>query len=459
MPNNSQSRRRVLVIAYHFPPNASSGTFRTLKFVKYLPQFGWIPVVLTVDPRHEQIEPMDPALVQQVPEGVPVIRTYAWSPAKFRKKRTDTAPNTQSAGNVSANKTSQPSWRKRLTTVILKLIKFPDRCSGWYPFAVWNGWLAIRRYKIDMIFSSGPPFTGTLVGLTLKLLTGKPLVSDFRDPWGEKTYGRGEDNLPLSRQARWAQALKQKIFANSKCIINVSTDLTAKGQASVSRDLQSKFVTIYNGFDPNDFPLLPPRASDGKFRIVYTGCFYAGMREPRQFLLAMQKLADRHPQEFEQIEVWFVGAMAWIEANAAWCASLGLGEHAQFKPFVPHNESLKLLGESDLLLTIGSMKKADTGNLPAKIFEYAATSRPIIALVHEGESAQFIRGYGIGRLADPEDPEAIATTLLEMYREIRAGTFPTEPNVAFLRQYDRRELTRQLAEAFDTVTARVTTHD
>ena len=77
------NKKNVLIIAYHFPPTASSGTFRTLKFVKYLPQFGWNPIVLTVDSKHEPLEPMDLALLQKVPEGVRVIRTYAWLPLKL----------------------------------------------------------------------------------------------------------------------------------------------------------------------------------------------------------------------------------------------------------------------------------------------------------------------------------------------------------------------------------------
>jgi glycosyltransferase involved in cell wall biosynthesis len=447
--NQSSVNKRVLIIAYHFPPNASSGTFRTLKFVKYLPQFGWDPIVLTVEPHHEHIEPMDPSLVHQVPQGVPVIRTYAWSPQKLRKRNNPTPP---AQVTDEAHNCAQFSWIKRLIKLALLFVQFPDRCSGWYPFAVWRGWRLIRHYRVDVIYSSGPPFTGTLVGLTLKLLTGKPLVSDFRDPWGDKTYGRTPEEVPLTRNNRWVHSLKTKIYTHSTFILNVSADLTAKAQSALPKDLHSKFVTVLNGFDPNDFPSFPPRPSDKKFRIVYTGYFYAGMREPREFLLALQIIANRYPKDFTQFETWFVGDMQWLHSNSSWVTSLQLGEHVQFMPFVPHRENLALLAQSDLLLMIGSIKKADTGNLPAKVFEYAATKCPILALVHEGEAARFVRECGTGRVANPEDPEEIAAVLLQMYREIHAGTFPIQPNEAFLRQYDRRELTRQLGALFDEVT-------
>ena len=446
----SPRRKRALIVAYYFPPIGTSGTFRTLKFVKYLPQFGWDPVVLTVDARHEYLEPKNEALLSQLPPSVTVVRTYAWSIQKLLRR----AQKSESQSNLPNDLVSseRPSFLQRVRGFVRDLLQFPDRRSGWFPFALVKGMIAIRKYDVDVIYSSAPPYTGTLVGLGLKLLTGKPLISDFRDPWVNNTYRCSQDQQPVAWQMRWARVLQYKTFLHSTRIINISADLTTKAQSAVPLECRAKFLTIYNGFDVDDFSPSPPRVADGKFRIVYTGCFYEGSREPKNFLRALRLLADHHPLEFEQIEAWFVGDMVWAVANAAWCDRLMLGEHVQFKPFLPHKANLKLLAESDLLLMIGSVDQADTGTLPAKIFEYAATRRPMLALVHAGESAQFVKGCGIGRLANPENPEEIATTLLEMYREIRAGTFPTEPNLEFLRQYDRRELTRQLAELFTAVT-------
>lgn len=450
MLNHSPAQRRVLLIAYHFPPNASSGTFRSLKFVKYLRQFGWEPVVLSVDPRYEPCEPMDPALLADMPDDVTVIRTQAGLPLQSRQQTTAKKPPTQPPvgdSNPGTTTTGSSGWNWFKKSV-QEFVQFPDRHNGWYPFAVWAGWRAIRRYQVDALYASSPPSTGILVGLTLKLLTGKPLVSDFRDPWS-KTYGKIIDQQSLSRKERWLHILETKVFAVSSYIINVSVDLTDRARANSPPTATAKFITIYNGFDTADFAPVLHRVADEKFRIVYTGCFYDGMREPTEFLLALQILANQSPQEFQAMEVWFVGDLEWIRDHSTWVAQLGLGAHAQFKPFVPHQESLHLLAESDLLLMIGSIKKTDTGNLPAKLFEYAATRRPILALVHEGESAKFVRSYGMGRSANPENPQEIANVLLQMYREIRAGTFPSEPNTEFLHQYDRRELTRQLATVLD----------
>lgn len=445
--------KNVLVIAYHFPPDASSGTFRTLKFVKYLPQWGWNPIVLTVDPRHEPLEPMDPALVQQVPSGVKVIRTFAWSFWDLFIGRRTGKPASGIHKLVGCKIRQGGAFEKLklwMRSLLLRTL-FPDRCNGWYFFAVWAGWWAIRRHHVDVLYSSAPPYTGTLVGLTLSKLTGKPLVSDFRDPWAVNTYRQNREGQSIARQELWAQALERKVFMRSACVINISAELSSKAKNTVPESLRGKFATIHNGFDRDDFKTDSKSVAGDRFRVVYAGTFYEGSREPRNYLLALRLLADRHPKEFERIYTRFVGGMEWAEENAAWCNTLNLGEHVQFSAFLPHRENLKVLAEADLLLMIGSVKKSDTGTLPAKLFEYAASGRPILALVHEGESARFVRGYGLGRIANPEDPESIAAVLLATVKEIRDGTFPTEPDIEFLRRYDRRELTRQLAEVFDSV--------
>jgi len=40
--------KRVLIIAYHFPPDGAVGALRPFKFAKYLPACRWEPYILTV---------------------------------------------------------------------------------------------------------------------------------------------------------------------------------------------------------------------------------------------------------------------------------------------------------------------------------------------------------------------------------------------------------------------------
>ncbi len=78
--------KRVLMVAYHFPPLAgSSGIQRTLRFVQHLPAFGWEPAVLTADPRAYERTSND--LDADVPRGVPVVRAFALDTARHLSSR------------------------------------------------------------------------------------------------------------------------------------------------------------------------------------------------------------------------------------------------------------------------------------------------------------------------------------------------------------------------------------
>lgn len=409
--------KRVLVIAYFFPPDASSGTFRTLKFVKYLQQFGWECVVVSVDPKYEPLEPKDETLLRQIPASAVVIRTRAWS-------------------------------RSKLARGLWKRIGFPDRYLGWFPFALWHGWRAVKKYRPDVVYTTAPPFTGSLAGYVLSKLTGKPLVSDFRDPWVGDHYIRNYSPMRL----RWARWLERTTFARSARVINISEGLSSRARERAPQLPGERFAVITNGFDPDDFDKLPARVANGEFRITYTGCFYPPAREPRCFLQAMAWLAQNHPGEFGEMRAYFVGEPGWRDANAAWVDELKLGEHARFLPFQPHHEAVRLLGESDVLLLLGSVRKTDTGTLTGKLMEYLAAGRPIFALAHEGELAQVVRESGIGVVANPERVEDIGVKLFQLYREIRAGRFPRTANAEVVARFDRRELTRRLAAILDDAT-------
>jgi len=439
-------RKKVLVLAYYFAPVGASGTFRTLKFVKYLCRHGWESIVVTVAPEYEPLESVDESLLSEVPPATVVYRTYAWQPNRLFRRRF--------RGNTATPATEGGPPRQRrqsaLRSAIRSIVRSIGR-SGWYPFAVWAALKATWKHDVDLIYASGPPFACSLAGLTLKRLTGKPLVSDFRDPWGSNTY----HDSPHSLNARLALYLERKTFQASDRIINVSSDLETKAKSRSPAYLADRFVTIPNGFDPEDFPephRLPGSSTCSEFRITYTGCFYPGNREPFNFLRALDLLRAQEPELFEDIRADFVGEEQWAVEHREWLSQLNLGDHVMFRPFMSHREAVALLHESDILLMIGSVKAADTGSLPAKLFEYLAVGQPILALVHDGESARFVRNSGVGMVADPERPEDICTALTRLIRLIRSGQFGKQMNEALLRRHDRRHLAAELASVFDAIT-------
>ena len=431
------SRRRVLVVAYFFPPDSSSGTFRTLKFVKYLPQLGWEPVVLTVDPSRERFSPKDPALLSQVPAGTHVLRTWAFSPGKW----VYAVRNRYLAGDDAG----QPLLRMA-RSMFEWLILFPDRCRGWFPFAVLRGWRAIRKHRIDVIYTSAPPNTTSLVGLALHKLTGRPLVSDFRDPWIGNPYFKSCGSL-LERTAR---SLESSVFSHSHRILNVSPHLTELASKRTTSIPVERFVTLPNGFDPDDCESVRVDSSHDKFRVTYTGVFYPPRRDPRAFLEAIVLAQGKDPSLAQDLSVALVGDTNWAATNRDWSEERGLSKTVQFLDYQPHSVSQTMLAESDLLLLIGSYDPSERGNIPAKVFEYIAAGRPILALAHEGGLTDLVRNSGIGRVADPTDPEAIADVLLSLHADIRAGRPIGQRNDELMERYNRRRQAGELAEMFES---------
>jgi glycosyltransferase involved in cell wall biosynthesis len=447
MTDSPDRRKTVLVIAYYYAPLGSSGTFRTLKFVKYLRDRGWDAVVVSVKPECEHLEARDESLLDEVPAETVVLRTYAWQPAKIlggwlrwlRQFRSANPADTRTPAPAAASRRGLRKFTNDFLGVFGR--------SGWYPFAVLAGLRAMRRHRIDVIYSSGPPFSGSMAGWTLKYLTGKPLVSDFRDPWVGNSY---HESRPAVAE-RIATSLERLTFERSDRIINVSDGLQAQAKARVDARFHARFVTIPNGFDPDDFsPDFAPR-SGPELLITYTGSFYPGIRDPSHFLEALSRMRTRDRSLFDAIRVRFVGEPRWMELHREWLDSLDVMDRVTFLPFVPHREAMALLHDSDVLLMLGSIKTTDTGTLPAKLFEYLAAGRPMLALVHEGESARFVRASGIGVVANPEQPDEIVDGILELVQRLRSAQFTTSINRRLLERHNRRQLTMELAALLDSV--------
>jgi len=326
------------------------------------------------------------------------------------------------------------------------LVLFPDRYRGWLPFALVRGLRAIRKFDIDVIYTTAPPHTASLLDWMLHKLSGKPLVSDFRDPWVGNIYYGGDKSLPR----RAARRLEQKVFAHSHRVLNVSPHLTNMARQRMPSAPDSRFVTFPNGFDPADFESAKPIAPHEEFRVTYTGVFYPPWRDPRAFLEAVTLLRAKAPDLASELRVILAGDSDWAVENHVWLEEQDFGETVKFLKYQPHAATLKLLLDSDLLLLIGSSDPNDKGTLTGKVFEYLATGRPILALTQEADLADLIRDSGAGRVAKPDDPEAIADALIELHADIRAGRAVMQRDEELIGKYDRRKQAAQLAEMFES---------
>jgi glycosyltransferase involved in cell wall biosynthesis len=423
MNPESPTMRNVLVIAYYFPPLGLSGVQRTLKFVKYLPQFGWQPTVLTVTPTGYYAQ--DYTLLDELhPHHVNVVRAGSLDPNRlFRKKGVVKMPSER--------------WR-RILSFISDIFFIPDNKIGWKRRAVKEVKKLFQKENFDVIFATAPPFTDFLIGLELHLKFGKPLVIDYRDPWHEYPY----KSYPTPFHKLWNYKLEKKVLRNSARIL-ATNRRTKELLVKRYKFLDYSDVTIFpQGFDPADF------ADDSKLRIekgnrmrlTHAGVFY-GERTPRYILEALKKIFSEQPEMRQHIEMYFIGILQdeYIEM----IQKLGLEGNVTVTGYVDHKHCIEYLKSSDVLWL---MLDNDVQS-PGKLYEYLGLRKPILACISNGFIRQTLQESGGAIIIDPTSVQQAAAAIVQLYDLHRQGKLP-KPSEEVVEKYNRITLTNELSKIF-----------
>lgn len=408
--------KRVLMIAYHFPPlHGSSGHLRTLKFVRYLLEFGIEPVVLTVKSCPYQAK--DDGLLSQVPPNVFVHRAFAL----------DTKRHLAIRGKY------------------FEFLAYPDRFASWIPAGIFAGIRLIHRKKIDVIFSTYPIASAHLIGLALSRITRRPWLADFRDPmW--------DDYIPLSpKQLEIRKAIESATYRHANQIV-----VTTAGIQNLFRDryplLNGRPITvIMNGYDESDFcgVKLSPHQEGAPVRMVHAGLLDPVDRDPRPFFQGVKRLLDRGNIKPFGLEIDLF-ASGHEDLYNSELNRLGLTRVIRVCPIIPYNDVLHRMAEADILLLFQGVSCNE--EIPAKLFEYLRIGRPILALTSAtGETARLIRMTHAGEIVPPDQPEAIASLLAKWVKCIKQDQALPVGDAAIVANFSRRDQTAQLAEIFHQI--------
>lgn len=396
--------RHVLYISYYFPPSGGSGVQRTLKFVKYLPEYGWLPHVLTVDPASAAYPDLDPAMEREVPENVVVTRTRSWDP--YRWYGALTGKSKADAVSVGFLSDRPPGRFERVARWVRANLFIPDARVGWVTYAIRAARVVVEAQRPDVIVTTGPPHSSHLIGRSLHRSYGIPWVADFRDPWSDIDY---LGSLPMSGWAsRLNRGLEQSVLDEAQCVVAVSPAV----QRAFAGRTSTPCVTLYNGYDESDFAQ-EPHAAAGHFVITHVGNMNAD-RNPRALWEALATL------RIPGVEVRLVGHVdASVRRDVE---HMGLASQVSYLPYVPHREAVRhMLGAHVLLLPVNRVSAAND-IIPGKVFEYLAARKPILALgPTEGETAQIVREAGAGQVFDYDDAAGVTSTLLAWAKQWQAG--------------------------------------
>jgi len=424
--------KKVLIISYYFPPIGGVGSIRIVKFVKYLSNFGWQPIVLTVDSKDDYY--IDGSLLEEIPD-VKIYRTklLPFIHDIFKRKK-----------EVLKEKKEVIKEPKGIRKFLGEHLYIPDNKIRWYPYAVKKGIEIIKNENIDIIFTSGAPFSVHLIGLKLKKITKKPWVVDFRDPW----IGHPYLDYP-SFISKWIQIkLEKNVIKRADKVISATQPITENFIKRYNKLPKEKFITITNGYDKDDFKGITIQKNINKKEIIitYLGSIY-NAHPIKDFLLALKKCQEEDANLSSKLKIRIVGLVDDVNKN--YINEIGLNALIEIIPWQPHKESLKYLFEGDVLLLLLAYGKGSDMFYTGKIFEYLMAKKPILALIPEGILSNLIKELNVGFVISPEDVNIIYRFIIDLINnKINLNINFNEDRI---KQFERKELTKKLADIFQEI--------
>lgn len=419
--------KRVLIIAYFFPPLGGSGSLRPFKLAKYLPRFGWHPTILSVR-NPDWYYGRDEALIHELGPQVTIQRSWMLR-ASWIYRILNPFPN------------------KKLDMFIRDYFLHPDDKIGWIPFAYIRALEIAKDSSFHALFSTSAPLSAHLIAYLIKRKTRLPWIADFRDEWFENP----DLSMPTSLHRRLHYALEGVIVRASDKVTTAApsfSDFLKKHDPDPRR-----FAALTMGFDPEDFTAsVGPERSAGDrkaFTLTFSGLFYRSFT-PRNLLAAIEDLIASNLLPPTGIRVKFIGGNSRTEIG-----SEDRYEVFEFLGFMSHKDAVRHIVQSDALLLLLS-KERGKGVIPSKVFEYLATRKPILAIVpQDGEVAGIIRDTGTGFVVDFEDIAGIKQALLQLHRNWieNKHCIPGRDNEK-ISKYDQFHLTQRLASILDEIVAR-----
>jgi glycosyltransferase involved in cell wall biosynthesis len=433
------TQERVLFIAYFFPPAGGSGVQRSSKFVRYLPEHGFRPVVVTgPGDDNGRWTPPDPSLEADVADEVPVLRVQGPVPG-------------DGAG---------VGWRAR------RFLRFPTPFDSWWSEGAAR--LGRRERGVSLVFASMSPFSTAPAAAQLARELGVPWVADLRDPWAL------DEHFVYPSAIHWQlERRRMRTLLGTAAAIVLPTPGMRERVDRFFPELAARTLEIRNGFDPADFAGPTPEPSDDRFHVVHAGYFYGdvGRRRLRRllggsdqeidlrphspdFLLeALERLVELRPELRGRIRLHLAGPLTAREEEVverARCRDL-----VDAYGYLPHAEALQLVRSADaLFLPLHRLPNGGRSTIvPGKLYEYLASGRPILGAVPAGDTRDLLADDDWTVLCAPDDVAGLADGLLSLFERTAERRGKRADRQALLPRLARPHLAAELAKTFDRVLA------
>ena len=427
--------KKVLIITYSWPPAGGIGVLRCLKFVKYLRDFGWEPIVLTAENPSYQF--LDYDNLNEVPDGIEIHKVPIFEPINAFKKITGRKKDIP-LQNITNNSAQKRSIIDKFGMWVRGNFFIPDARSAWIKPCVKYLDHYLEKNQIDAILTDGPPHTNTVIGMRISQKHNIPWLADFQDPWTQVDY---YSELYIGKRAdRIHRALEQEVFQTAKKITVASP--------SWKKDLESiggkNVDVIYYGFDETDFTEFSAKEEDSF--IIFHGGLLGQDRNPETFFSVLSDLINLHPVIGNKIKLKFAGEVDLTVVNSL--KKHKLLEYTELIGMIPRKQVIKEYEKASLLLL--PINKADNaaGRIPGKLFEVLRTGKNILVLgPDDGDVKSIVEMEKRGRSFEYDNKDLLQAYMSDLLLK-KAENINLSGNID---AYSNRLITGKIAKYLDEV--------
>ena len=440
---------KILIIAYYFPPDSSSGSFRPLYFARHLHEMGEEIYVLTAREKdYLPDQPKDHKMLEKVVNKIEIIRTRVYRPREAVIRLRDFLFNKTKNNRSNAcitnnnrfdllNSNSKSSLVQQIKDTFTDLLSTPDPHVGWIPSAVTEGKKIIKSKKIDVIYATGSPWTSLVIGAILKRLTGRPLVMDFRDPWVANP-----GFMVRSKLIRFIETyMEQKVISFADKIITNTYELEQNFLSRFPKLNKSKVKTIPNGFEKY---IEAKENNSRKLTFTHAGTLYFS-RNPKYLLQAAINLIENKTISKDNLNIIFLGGISIRDPKLDIILKHPLLQNViKIIPRLPYRDAANYQSKSDVLLLI---QPDFPLQVPRKLYEYMAFKKPVFGITNSsGATARVIKEMKIGVVTANQTKE-IELALKDIYERWSNGFLGTLPENRY-DEFINKNLTAQLQTVF-----------
>jgi glycosyltransferase involved in cell wall biosynthesis len=425
--------KKVLIVSYYWPPSGGVGVQRWLKLAKYLPEWGWEPIILT--PENPAFSLQDPSLQKDVRLETEVLRLPIWEPYGLLEKLKGEKTARINQG-ITQEGEGAGLFQQGLMWVRGNFF-LPDPRRFWVKPASDFILRILETNQISAIITTGPPHSMHLIGQRVKKKSGIAWLADFRDPWSRWEILQ---RMKLTAPARWYhQRMEKQVLGQADLVLSASYGMEADFRFLCP---EARVQVLTNGVDEADLPegFSEPQRPD-KFRLVYAGLLN-DKRNPALLWKVLDELCLEQESFADALEISLTGNIGQqVLANLEQYQSLK--ECLRLHEPVPHKHVFELYKQAAVLLLLIDNAEASRVIIPAKLFEYMAACKPILYIGEPlADAGQIIRNENCGQSFNFQEEEAVKAYIWQLFLEYTSGeAMQRSPNwQAYTRRLQAKEL-------------------